>query len=354
MIPKSCVASAFPLGSGHGRVAELTWKLGLFQDLVLLQKNRSDSTEGFSKVVRSRLNYGGAMTFLSLYSTSTFSRALSKYNLVHFASPHFFHLSKYVAKSTGIVHDLLHLENLRKGDNAPGFQAHMRRALKHIRRLDGVVVVSHETDRQLRRLFPDIQTSVIHNWTDDNFKRRNMAMVREQLGLPMDRTILLNVGLDDRRKNIDLLPSILKRLPKRFLLVRIGQSDRIADLFPSGQFRAFDFVPSESYPLYFNAANVLINPSREEGFGIPLIEAVNSGTALVASDIAVFREVLGPNYPFFASPDNPSRWAEAVLEVERTCQESRDVDALYSSLLDYYRPKRAHDDYVKFLRGIAL
>ena len=55
----------------------------------------------------------------------------------------------------------------------------------------------------------------------------------------------------------------------------------------------------EDLVFFYNHAKALINPSLSEGFGLPLIEAAYFGCPVIASNIPVFRELLGSNYTSF-------------------------------------------------------
>lgn len=69
--------------------------------------------------------------------------------------------------------------------------------------------------------------------------------------------------------------------------------------------------------LYVNSY-ALIYPSTDEGFGIPPIEAMASGTAVIVNDIPVFREVLGES-AIYVNSESRSSWESAlsILEAKR-------------------------------------
>lgn len=72
-----------------------------------------------------------------------------------------------------------------------------------------------------------------------------------------------------------------------------------------------DFKISSLKSLYKNAL-ALVNPSLSEGFGLPLIEATYFNCPVIASDIPVFREILGNNY----IPFNPTSIEDIKLKLQ--------------------------------------
>lgn len=71
--------------------------------------------------------------------------------------------------------------------------------------------------------------------------------------------------------------------------------------------------PAELAWLYAHAEFVLF-PSRYEGFGFPLVEAFAAGAPVLASDLAVFREI-GEGAAAFADPLRPEAWTEGILRL---------------------------------------
>lgn len=63
------------------------------------------------------------------------------------------------------------------------------------------------------------------------------------------------------------------------------------------------FVPSAELPLWYNAATVFVYPSLYEGFGMPLLEAMACGTAVIGSAASCMPEVVGDAGPLIKPDD---------------------------------------------------
>lgn len=81
----------------------------------------------------------------------------------------------------------------------------------------------------------------------------------------------------------------------RELIQRLNQSDRIV---------LFHTFSLENLVFFYKHAKALIHPSRSEGFGLPLVEAAYFGLPIIASDIEVFRELLGDQFIRFNPQDS--------------------------------------------------
>jgi glycosyltransferase involved in cell wall biosynthesis len=64
----------------------------------------------------------------------------------------------------------------------------------------------------------------------------------------------------------------------------------------------------------YRAAGLVLLPSEEEGFGFPVLESMASGTPVVASDLAVLREV-GGDAAAYAAVGDVGGWADLIVEV---------------------------------------
>ncbi len=126
---------------------------------------------------------------------------------------------------------------------------------------------------------------------------------------------LLHVGHIEPRKNLELLlralahdpglpPLVLAGAPKgdeeerlRTLAAALGVAERVTFLGP--------FEDARLPELLAEAACVVM-PSRIEGFGIPVLEALRAGAPLAIAETAVLREVAGPGVPGFSVEDQSS------------------------------------------------
>ena len=74
------------------------------------------------------------------------------------------------------------------------------------------------------------------------------------------------------------------------------------------------YIPQEDVPAFYQQADLFCMSSIYEGFGMPIVEALTSGTPVVASDIPVLREA-GGDAILYAQPKNPEDFAENILSI---------------------------------------
>jgi glycosyltransferase involved in cell wall biosynthesis len=132
------------------------------------------------------------------------------------------------------------------------------------------------------------------------------------------------MGSFERRRGLDLtLEAVAALRVERpdLVLVLIGEArDRVEGLEnPPPWVRQLGRVDDALLPALFAGAAAVISPSRDEGFDLPLLEALACGGIVVASDIAVHREHFEPAVELFESgrADSLAEGISRALEVDR-------------------------------------
>ncbi len=183
--------------------------------------------------------------------------------------------------------------------------------------------ISETTKHDLRKFYDigDENTKLLYlpngvPFKVKNFPRPSASQFMEKFD--SDRLNMLVVGRLNRAKGIDrilkfctYLDSYLeeKALFHEVVLHFTGkQTQETTDLFRDAKFRnikiVFDgFLDDTQLNSRYMQAHFCIFLSRNEGYGLPLVEALWFGAVPILSDIPIFREVMGEGYPLFGEAE---------------------------------------------------
>jgi glycosyltransferase involved in cell wall biosynthesis len=183
------------------------------------------------------------------------------------------------------------------------------------RRAKALITVSEFSRREiaLHLGLPMAQLEVIHNGVDPSFHVPAPAVLqdfRRRRGLPPQ--YFAAIGNTKAFKNLAVLKSIIPRLPAPLALLA-GRGARRALGFP-GAVLELAPLPDADLVCFYAGALAVFAPSRYEGFGLPAIEAMACGTPVIAANAGAHPEVVG-SADILISPDDPSAWLDAALEV---------------------------------------
>jgi glycosyltransferase involved in cell wall biosynthesis len=181
------------------------------------------------------------------------------------------------------------------------------RALRRAaRRADLVICVSEATRRRFVEIFaPRAPVIVIPHGVDHaRFCPSGEGDEEVLAALGVRRPYLFHLGTHEPRKGVDTLLMAFERLaadrPDLQLVLAghrgWGTADlaaEIARLEATGRARRLGYVADEALPALLRSAAAVVYPSREEGFGLPALEALACGAPLVTTEGSVMAELAG-------------------------------------------------------------
>ena len=188
------------------------------------------------------------------------------------------------------------------------FRAMTRRILDGFRQAGHTIAVSEATRQDLLRyeLVPSERISVIPNGVHPSCSPLPEACADAEAArlVPVEGNgVLLNVGSTAPRKRLDVLLRVfaaVRRARPDVHLVRVGgftesQLELARKLKVDQAIVNLPFLERDLLAAVYRRARVLLQTSDAEGFGLPVIESLACGCPVIASDIAVLREVGGPS-----------------------------------------------------------
>jgi hypothetical protein len=250
-------------------------------------------------------------------------------DLMHFT--HFNAPLLYLGRSVTTIHDLTLSKYPGQKMVSPlhrlAYNLVLRRAVSHASQL---IAVSRNTKKDLRNLL-DLHTKpieVIYNGIGSEFKpAKSRTAVKAKLAKKynLKSDFLLYAGVWRDHKNLLGLFEAFARLrqTRKFAskLVITGRPDPIyaptiyAKVKELGLDKAVIFaglVPEADLIQFYQAARVFVFPSFYEGFGLPPLEAMATGTPVAASNTSSIPEVCGAGNAVFFDPKNHDEMATAI------------------------------------------
>jgi glycosyltransferase involved in cell wall biosynthesis len=268
-------------------------------------------------------------------------RNRNRFDLFHIIDHSYSQLIHYLPKDRCIVtcHDLDTFKCLLEPHLEPrsfAFRAMTRRILDGFRSARRVICVSNATrDTVLHYdLVPPDRIKVIPNGVDPAYSARPDleadAQIAQILGPRANGGIeIMHVGSAIKRKRIDLLLEIFAALKSKLpgaRLVRAGglmsseHRARAEQLGVAGAIVELPMLDRRVLAAAYRRAACVLLPSDSEGFGLPVIEAMACGTPVVASDLAVLREV-GGAAACYCPVGEVDAWVSTIVGVVARCAE---------------------------------
>jgi glycosyltransferase involved in cell wall biosynthesis len=168
-----------------------------------------------------------------------------------------------------------------------------------LRRAQAVIAVSEAEASLLRAHFGELPLHVLPNGVEMPDRTPEPASV-PTLERGEDEVTLLSVGRLEAYKGVDRIVGALPHLPPRTVLTVVGKGPESEAILAAAErlgvgdrVRLLGHVRTALLNAWYAAADLFVTLSREEAFGMTVLEAAAAGAPVLASDIPAHREVSG-------------------------------------------------------------
>lgn len=182
-------------------------------------------------------------------------------------------------------------------------------------RSEHIIAVSQFTARQLMDLL-GVEADRVHVVEHGVRPAAPLAVAREK--------IVLHVGAIQRRKNLVRLAEAFEKLDRDWQLVLAGSNGygaeeilaRISRSPSRERIRLPGYVSRRDLARWYARAMIFAFPSLDEGFGIPVLEAMAAGVPVLASNRAAIPEVAG-DAAWLVNPEDSEELTEGLLSLAK-------------------------------------
>lgn len=247
---------------------------------------------------------------------------LKKIDIVH--SPHPF-LIPTRGKCIITIHDLFFFKN--PGATVREIKTDFpEKVSDSIKKADGIICSSKFTKSEVIRLFrcKEEKIKVIPHGVNEIFKKEPdkflIEKVKSKYSLPSK--FILFVGNIEPRKNLETLIEafgVFREKFKDFKLLIVGEKvlgfekikKKIDEFGLEGSVVFTGYVENQDLSVIYRLSSFFVFPSLEEGFGLPILEAMASSVPIVASGFSSIPEIAGDGAIYF-SPHSPLELSEKM------------------------------------------
>lgn len=265
-------------------------------------------------------------------------------------------------KTVVTVHDLIFIRypKLYKKIDVNIYKKKMTNACKTA---DKIIAISHQTSRDLQHYLkvPKERITVIYQGCNPIFKIKasdeEIEKVKTKYNLPDQ--FVLTVGTLEPRKNALLLLRAAAQTKEKISVVMIGKSTSyqkqlnklIEEESLKDRVHFIHQVDLNDLPKIYQSAKIFVYPSRFEGFGIPIVEAIASGVPVIAARGSCLEEAGGPS-SVYVDPDKDKELASAMDRLLNDAAECRKMVEASKEYIRQFEPKPIADKLMEVYKEV--
>lgn len=250
---------------------------------------------------------------------------LSKQKSLIFHGTNFTLTPSMNGKSVITIHDLAYMI-YPETTSERIYRHHTRWVPYSAQKAERIIAISEHTKNDIIRLLniPETKIDIIPLAADPSFRPLPADIVERTLRkLSLPQQYILFVGTLEPRKNLlglfKTYELLLRNIDRPLKLVVVGAKGwKFSPLFDFIESRNLEqhvifagYIDDEDLPAVYNGASVYVMPSVYEGFGLPILEAMQCGIPVIGSNVSSIPEIID-RYGILVPPDDYEQWAERI------------------------------------------
>lgn len=197
----------------------------------------------------------------------------------------------------------------------------------------------------------DYPVRVINNGIDLSVFQPTPSNFREEHGITPDKKLLLGVAFGwGKRKGLDVFCELAKRLDDSYQIVLVGTDDGADQQLPPNLISIHRTENQRELAKIYTAADVFVNPTREEVLGLVNVEALACGTPVITFDTGGSPECIDGTCGSVVPRDNVDALER---EIKRVCEEKPYPPEACLQRAKAFDMKDRFEEYVKLYEKVG-
>jgi len=190
-------------------------------------------------------------------------------------------------------------------------------SLRHLEIIAPSKWMAEQIEKSFLGSFP---IRVIPNGIDlSNFAYSVDVDIFSKYNIPRDKSIILGVAsVWDERKGLNDFLQLAEKLSDDYIIVLVGLSIAQIGKLPNNVIGIRRTENRKELACFYSAADVLINPSKEESFSLVTIEAMACGTPVIGIDTSAVRELINDDNGILLHENNCQQYLQAINILQKS------------------------------------